>query len=72
MHLNENLGLFRVNSSRQVHRCCIDDARLELLGVLRHCDGMQVHHKEKILVLVLAYEGSGRSTELRSEKIAFG
>ena len=55
MHLNKNLGLFRVNSGREVRSSRIDDSRLELLRVLGHCYGMQVHYKEKVLVLVLTY-----------------
>lgn len=58
MHLNENFGLFRVYSSCQVRSGRIDHSRLELLGVLRHCDGVQVHYKEEILVLVLTFFGA--------------
>lgn len=58
LHLHEDLGFFWVYSSRQVRSRGIDHSCLELLGVLRHRDGMQVHYKEKVLVLVLTCFGT--------------
>lgn len=40
LHLHEDLGLLRIDTGRQVRRRGIDHSRLELLGILRHCDGV--------------------------------
>ena len=56
-HLHKHLRLFRIHAGRQVRCGGVEYAEFELLGVLRHRDGMEIYYEEKILELVLPVIG---------------
>lgn len=57
-HLHENLRFLGVYAGCQVSRGGVEHSDLELLGVLRHCDSVEVHHEKEVLELVLPIDVS--------------
>mmetsp|Transcript_12533 Transcript_12533/g.25824 ORF Transcript_12533/g.25824 Transcript_12533/m.25824 type:complete len:207 (-) Transcript_12533:181-801(-) len=51
--LDEDLGELRVDAAREVERSNLKRGLLQLLGIVRGRDGVQINHKEEVLVLLL-------------------